>query len=338
MRETVGLLLKGGGIGVAMIIPGVSGGTMALVLGVYERLISALNKIGAQTIRAGLPPYPEGPLKKWRDELKRIDFYFLCRLSGGALIVCIALARLMAIILGNYHDPTYGFFWGLILASIIVPLRMLERFTWRELTALLLALTLTASLSYAAGSRSVGQARRKAKITVTEHTAPAAIPAADKLEHSPERLFYLFICGALAISAMILPGISGSFVLLMLGVYFEVLAAVNQRDLLVLAVLGAGMVTGLLGFTRVLNWAFKRYHNGLVAFLIGLMIGSLYGVWPFRHSELVAGQRIYALPKLPELDGNFALTIVACLAGIAIILALTWTGSRVQKGKLHTKH
>jgi putative membrane protein len=134
------------------------------------------------------------------------------------------------------------------------------------------------------------------------------------------RLVYLFIVGAIAISAMILPGISGSFVMLLFGVYFEILLAINNRDFTLLITFAIGCGLGLLAFTRLLNFLLERYHDLTVSFLIGLMIGSLYGLWPFREFEVVNSHRIDFAHVLPRINTNLAITFVAFLFGCVIIL------------------
>ena len=130
--------------------------------------------------------------------------------------------------------------------------------------------------------------------------------------------------GAVAISAMILPGISGSFVMLLFGVYFEILSAINNRDLMLLMTFAIGCSVGLLAFTRLLNFLLERYHDFTVSFLVGLMIGSLYGLWPFREFEVVNSQRVDFAHVLPRIDTNLAITFVAFLLGCIIILIFDW--------------
>jgi putative membrane protein len=159
---------------------------------------------------------------------------------------------------------------------------------------------------------------------------------------SAVHLVYLVLCGALAMSAMILPGVSGSFVLLLMGVYFELFAAIhhvsagdiNGADLSVVGAVAVGSVTGLLLFSRVLEFLFRRYHDVTVAALIGLMLGSLYGIWPFRTYAVVEGDRVDGLPRVPGLDLNLLWTAVACLAGVGVIVFFCWcerrTGARAD--------
>ena len=333
------LVVKGCFIGIANIIPGVSGGTMAIMLGIYERLIRALHYIGFPTAQKLLAviTLKKDAITKARAELHRIDFGFLIAIAIGALLAIAASARLIIYLLNNHHDPTYGFFWGLVLTSIIIPLKMLERFTAKELVSLLLATVLTVGLSLSmSGEKRLENERTKhelresgiPRIAAGSNITTESDPSVDAAPHSTSenanrsvgRLVYLFLCGAIAISAMILPGISGSFVFLLLGVYFDILASVNNRDWLVLAVVALGCGLGLLAFSRLLNYVLGHYHDLTVSSLIGLMVGSLYGLWPFQSYEMVGEERIDIAHILPQMNMNLMLTALALLLGCGIIL------------------
>ena len=317
------LIVKGFFIGIANIIPGMSGGTLALVLGIYERLIADLHNIGHSTVHKLLAAVTlkKSAISEAKAELRRIDFGFLMLLGIGAVIAIAATAKLITYLLNQQHDPTYGFFCGLILTSIIVPAKMLRRFTVKEFIALLIAIALTVGLSVGMGEKSLEKAKRKADLqtvqTSEQNDSETPPPTTD---HSIGRLLYLFLCGALAISAMILPGISGSFILLLLGVYFDVLAAINNRDVLVLAIFAIGCGLGLLAFTRLLNYVFEHHRDLTVSFLIGLMVGSLYGLWPFRKFQIVSEERIDLAHILPQADMNLLITLLTFLFGSALIL------------------
>ena len=162
------LVLKGCCIGVANIIPGVSGGTMAVMLGIYERLIRALHHIGFSTVRKLLAilTLKKGAMSEARGELHRIDFGFLIAITFGVLLAVVASARLIIYLLNEQHDPTYGFFSGLVLTSVIIPFRMLKRFTVKECVALLLAAGLTVGLTLSmSGERGLESARQKHELS-----------------------------------------------------------------------------------------------------------------------------------------------------------------------------
>ncbi len=353
----IAAFVKGCLIGIANIIPGVSGGTMALVLGIYERLIEALHNIGPQTVREVAPviTFRRAAIARALAELKRIDAWFLAILGAGAIAAIVATAKLMEYLLVHHHDPTYGFFSGLILVSIVVPVRMMKgRFTATCWIAGLVAAALAVSLALSMiGPQQAEKARRKAivkgDLPVAEMTVDAAGEAAaptSGVSASPGRLVWFFVCGAVAISAMILPGISGSFMLLVMGAYFDVLEAIEtvrafvfglaglddsaptfadaRASILVLMAVMLGCGIGLVVFTRLLNHVLKHYHDPTMAFLTGLMVGSLYGLWPFREFEMVAEEKVYTSLALPQPSANLWLTVLAFVAGGAIVAAFLW--------------
>lgn len=334
------LVLKGCCIGVANIIPGVSGGTMAVMLGIYERLIRALHHIGFSTVRKLLAIFTlkKEAISEARAELHRIDFGFLIAITCGALLAVGASARLIIYLLNEQHDPTYGFFFGLVLASVIIPFKMLKRFTVKECVSLLLAAGLTVGLTLSmSGEGRLESERRKHELSdksrvgkegqfsgnaITKSEAPTAVPrgASKDANHAVGRLLYLVFCSAIAVSAMILPGISGSFIFLLMGVYFDVLAAVNSRDWIVIGLVALGGIVGLLAFTRLLNYVLGHHHDLMVSFLIGLMLASLYGLWPFRSYEMVAQERIDLGHILPQANMNLVITVLAASIGCGVVL------------------
>ena len=333
------LFVNGFLIGIANIIPGMSGGTLALVLGIYERLIGALRRIGFSTVRKliGVLRFKRPAFTEAGAELRRIDFSFLALLGIGAIAALLLTSKLIVHLLNNYHDATYGFFCGLILTSILVPARMLKAFGWKELLVLLIAVALILSLSIGTGEK---QLERVAYKTENETIT------VDSAEHTGRfptywELGLFFGSGALAISAMILPGISGSFLMLALGVYFPLLTAINTLiegvprlingvlteamlgSVLILAFATLGCLFGLLAFTRLINYLLERYRDRTIAFLIGLMVGSLYGLWPFREFATVDGERIDTAHILPQLDMNLLITVGTFLVGSGVILLFT---------------
>ena len=333
------LLVNGFLIGIANIIPGMSGGTLALVLGIYERLIGALRCLGFSTVKKLLAVlrFKKSAFTEAGAELRRIDFGFLALLGIGAIAALLLTSKLIVYLLNNYHDATYGFFSGLILTSILVPLRMLKAFGWKELLVLLIAVALILSLSIGTGEKQLERVAYK--------TGNAAV-IDDNTGHTDGfptywELGLFFGSGVLAISAMILPGISGSFLMLALGVYFPLLTAINTLiesvpglikgtltetmlgSVLILAFATLGCLFGLLAFTRLLNYLLERYRNLTIAFLIGLMVGSLYGLWPFREFAMDDGERVDTAHILPQLDMNLLITVGAFLVGGGVILLFT---------------
>lgn len=315
------LFVNGFLIGIANIIPGMSGGTLALVLGIYERLITALRNIGITTAKRTIKilTFRKEAFSDFQDELRHIDFRFLCILGIGAISAVVILVNLIDYLLQEQHDPTYAFFFGLVLTSILIPLRMLNGFKWKELLSVLVAVTL---------------------IVVTEELKKSSaenLISSDKLESSIVLYAIFFGSGAIAISAMILPGISGSFLLLVFGVYFPLVSVIKDSmkgtlsllkgdpipslldNYVLLGLFAIGCLTGLLLFTRLLNFLLKRFRNVTIAFLIGLMVGSLYGLWPFRSTVTVGDKDYYTAHLIPEFDMNLLLTAGVFLIGCLII-------------------
>ena len=328
------LFINGFLIGIANIIPGMSGGTLALVLGIYERLIGALRRIGLSTVKnlIGVVRLKKEAFTTAETELRRIDFGFLALLGTGAITAILLTSKLIVYLLNDHHDATYGFFCGLILTSILVPVRMLKRCGGKELIVLLIAVALVLSLSVGTSEKQLERVAYKSgsEIAVSNAVGSTAFPTYWDLG-------MFFGSGALAISAMILPGVSGSFLMIALGVYFRLLTAINTLiesipellngvferpmlgSLLIIGVTAIGCLFGLLVFTRLLNYLLERYRNLTIAFLIGLMVGSLYGLWPFRKFAMVDGERIDTAHLLPQLDMNLLVTVGAFLIGCGVI-------------------
>ena len=338
--DSLRLFINGFLIGIANIIPGMSGGTLALVLGIYERLIGALRCIGLSTVKKLLrgATLRKNALAEARAELQRIDFGFLALLGSGAIVAVLLTSKLIVYLLNHHHDATYGFFSGLILISILIPMRMLKAFGWKELLVLLIAVALILGLSIGTTEKQLDRVAYKSGVETTTDSEVS--------EHRTGlptywELVLFFGSGALAISAMILPGISGSFLMLALGVYFPLLAAINTvlegipellkgifeqallGSFLIIGFTAVGCLFGLLAFTRLLNYLLEHYRNLTISFLIGLMVGSLYGLWPFREFAMVDGERIDTAHILPPLDMNLLITLVAFLVGCGVIYSFT---------------
>lgn len=340
--DSLRLFINGFLIGIANIIPGMSGGTLALVLGIYERLIGALRRIGLSTVKKllGGATLRKNALEDAKAELRRIDSGFLSLLGIGAIAAVLLTSKLIVYLLNHHHDATYGFFSGLILISILIPMRMLKAFGWKELLVLLIAVALIFSLSIGTTEKQLDRVAYKSGIETT--TGSAASERGTGLPTSWELVLF-FGSGALAISAMILPGISGSFLMLALGVYFPLLTAINTMlegipellngtlartdevtsPLLIIGFTAVGCLFGLLAFTRLLNYLLERYRNLTIAFLIGLMVGSLYGLWPFREFTLIDGERIDTAHILPHFDMNLLITLAAFFVGCGVIYLFT---------------
>jgi putative membrane protein len=248
------LALKGMAMGIAEVIPGVSGGTIAFITGIYEELIN--------TIKQVLSPNWLGVLRKegiaatW----KAINGNFLVFLLGGMAFGVVVGVLGVTALLESYPELLWAFFFGLIVASAIYIGKQVEKWSAIEFVALLLG-------------------------TVIAFYITVASPA-----QGSEALWFIFIAGAIAISALILPGISGSFMLLLMGMYTfiiptvkDALKTLNPESLVVLGVFGLGCLLGLATFSRVLSWTFKHYKNPTLALLTGFIVGSLNKIWPWRN-------------------------------------------------------
>ena len=300
------IYLKGMAMGAADVVPGVSGGTIAFITGIYERLIQAIRAFDLNWLKLLLRG-------QWRDCWQRADGAFLVALLAGIGTSIVTLAGAISWLLE--HEPVliWSFFFGLIVASSLFIMRQIRR--WTVPVAVLLALGGGAALA-------VGMAR-PAEVEITT--------------------LYVFFCGAIAICAMILPGISGSFILVLLGAYAHVLDAVHQAQLGTLAVFLAGCVCGLLVFSHLLGWLLQHYHDPMMASLTGFLIGSLYLIWPwkevlsYRISSSGEQKPLAWLNVSPErfaevsgADSQVLLALLLAAGGIALVLGLEYLsgGSR----------
>tara|TARA_B110000967_G_scaffold86633_1_gene89241 strand:+ start:10178 stop:11071 length:894 start_codon:yes stop_codon:yes gene_type:complete len=234
-------------MGAADIVPGVSGGTIAFISGIYEELIDSLNNINFSLLKN---LKTEGFKNTWN----QANGNFLLALLSGVFVSVISLSKGVKWLLEHHPVLLWAFFFGLVLASIIYVGKQIKTSSWN--LKLFVAMGLGAAVAF-------------------------LITTLNPSESSDANLF-LFGAGALAICAMILPGISGAFILVILGAYSPVLEAINTRDLKTIFFIGAGAVVGLLSFSKLLKWLFEKYHELTLALLTGFMIGSLNKIWPWK--------------------------------------------------------
>lgn len=235
-------------MGSADIVPGVSGGTIALLLGVYEPLLGGLRTLTEPAFMQALVQ------RRFRDAFEILPWRFLIALGSGVLLAALTLAQLLSWLLANRPELLWSFFAGLVLASVFVVAGRVAG--WPTLRL----------FQFAVGA-------------IGAYVVVGLVPA-----QTPNNPLFLFLSGALAICAMILPGISGAFILVLLGKYQHVLDAVSNGDLLTLAIVAAGAGAGLVTVARFLSWLFSRYHDATLAFLAGLMLGSLRKLWPWKRA------------------------------------------------------
>lgn len=249
MPRALAHLIRGFFMGAADVVPGVSGGTIALIFGIYQQLLDSI-RTGAKALGSLL----KGDIAAFRQRLGQVDWAFLIPLLIGVLAAVVALSSIIDRLLSERPEEMAGLFFGLVLASVFVAWSLL---TERDSTRLLVMVVVAAVVFVLLGFQS----------------GPAANPPA----------LAFFGAGALAICAMILPGISGSFLLLMIGMYSGVIGAVHDRELGKLIIFMVGAVIGLAVFSTLLGWLLDRYRDTLLAVLIGLMFGSLRVLWPWPN-------------------------------------------------------
>lgn len=274
-------IIKGLAMGAADVVPGVSGGTLAFILGIYERLLAAISHCDLHAVRLLL----RGRIKAlWQ----HIDGTFLLCLFGGILLSIFSLAGVITYMLQNRPIPLWALFCALIITALPHLCRCIRWTSWR-----LLLCMLGIVLAVAVGSLT-------------------------PRELQPQSWMF-FVAGAVAICAMILPGISGSFILLMSGMYAPVLLAVTELQLGVLVLFMLGCVVGLLSFSRLLNWLLKHYHDASLALLIGIVIGALYRIWPWQQQ-----QKLYLPWDYSKVVGQADIVPAVCcaLAGVVLMLCL----------------
>lgn len=299
IRDRIVLFLKGMAIGIADSVPGVSGGTIAVISGIYEHLLKALRSCNPMALKV---LYQQGFKAFWRS----IDGSFLLTLGMGILGSLLLMANTVLYLLDNHFMLVMAFFLGLVLASCVL--------LYREMGAI----SLVKTLIFLAGF---------ALTALTAVINPAA---------GSTSLLYLFFCGAIAICAMILPGISGAFILILLGVYEYVLDALRSLQLDVVIVFAAGCAIGLLSFAHVLTLMFFYYRQPTYAFLVGMLAASVVVLWPWRLSTEPGG----GLGMMPwtytELTGHSAMvpTVLLCaVGGFALIMLFAATVSRLAGNK-----
>lgn len=300
------LYVKGVCMGAADVVPGVSGGTVAFITGIYDELLHSINSIDAEAFRL---------LIKFRiaDLWKKVNGNFLVVLLSGIATSLLSLAKLMVYLLAHHPIAIWSFFFGLILISAPLVMREVKQWNLGSVATFILGV----AIAYA--------------ITVLSPT------------QSPDALWFVFFSGALAICAMILPGISGAFILLLIGKYQFMMSALLELNIPVIIVFMAGCVVGLLGFSRFLTWILDNYHSATIALLAGFMLGSLNKVWPWRQVlEYVTdskGEQVPAFDKsiLPwdyvSITGNDPQIFQAILMmalGVFIVFLIEKIASRLK--------
>ncbi len=305
------VLLKGAGMGAADVVPGVSGGTIALMTGIYSKIIDSINSLSKPS---SWKIFFKG---RFREFWKKVNGSFLFSLLLGILISVFCLAHLMGYVRTYYPVQTWAFFCGLIVASSVLMISNTKEWTLKDVLYTLLG-------------------------TVAGVTICLMTPG-----QTPDDIWFIFICGAIAICMMILPGISGSFVLLLLGKYDFIMQAVRDVNVPILVVFACGCIVGIILFARALRWLLDRWERHTMLVMLGFVIGSLVKIWPWNDMLTVAKAQFMRSGFLDEaasaaaeitmasgadvVDLQIPGAILWALIGIALVVSLEYLGRQLAK-------
>ena len=299
------LTLKGMAMGAADVVPGVSGGTIAFISGIYEELISTIDSINLSALKT---LFKEGVKPFW----KQINGTFLVFLFSGVILSIALLSSIVIGLLGSHPILVWSFFLGLIIASIWLVGKTVTKWDVKTIIGLIIG------------------------------TGVALWISSIQTVASVDANWYIVLSGAIAICAMILPGISGSFILILLGSYHAVYGAIKEMNFEIIGLFGLGCIIGLLSFSKVLKYLFTEFKNVTIAILTGFMVGSIYKVWPWKvkvgseplvvHSD---GREDYMMrnvfPDGYNGDSQLGLSILCVLIGIALIIILERVGPKKEE-------
>ncbi len=297
---------KGMAMGAADIVPGVSGGSIALIAGIYQELLDSINSFSIDNLKL----LTRFEIKAF---FKAVNGAFLLSLLLGILTSIFALSSVITYLMNNHPIPLWSFFTGLILVSAFLILKEIKR--WH--LGVILAVLVGAAIAW--------------WVTNLPPTT------------TPNAIWFTFVSGSIAICAMILPGISGSFILLILGQYEPILEAVKDRNILKLAVFAAGCAVGILTFSRVVSWLLRKYHSVTIGLLSGFMLGSINELWPWK--VVLSWRTSSSGEQKPFLDENvlpaeylelvgrepqIMAAIAAFALGIVLVLAIEWLAAKLM--------
>ena len=301
------LILKGCAMGAADVVPGVSGGTIAFIAGIYEELVDSIKSINLHALKLLFT-------LKLKAFWQQINGSFLFSILLGIGISIFSLAKLMTWLLEHYPIQIWSFFFGLIIASTVLVAKEIQR--WHAGTVI--ALIIGAAVAYV--------------ITILSPS------------ETPNAWWFIILSGAIAICAMILPGISGAFILLLMGKYAYILGAVSALQFGILLLFAFGAVTGIVSFSHLLSWLLKKHHTATVATLTGFMVGSLNKVWPWKetletytdshgsvHPLVEANISPAAFEQLTGTPSFLWQAILLCIFGFVLIFGLEYLGEKLNK-------
>lgn len=282
-------------MGAANVIPGVSGGTIAFITGIYERLLNSLKSFDIPALTLLLKG-------KFQSFAAKTDLTFLLLIFLGVAISIVSLAKAIELAFIHYEELTLSFFFGLIIASIWAVSRQVSSWNFGTIGGLLLGLCIAVSISF--------------------------LPPAQANENA----LYVFLCGIVAVCSMILPGLSGSFILLLMGNYLLVMQSISSFNFSILIPLMVGVIVGLVLFSRLLSYLFSHYRDLTIALLAGFVAGSLLIIWPWKETiyEILEGKQkaVGYVWKLPEIDLNLPISVLFILAGFMLVWIIEWKSSK----------
>ena len=295
LSHYLSVALKGFGMGAANVVPGVSGGTIALLTGIYADIVNALNAVTEkQTWKALL----KGRLAEF---WKLINGDFLIALMVGVVVSVFSLAKVVTSCLTLYPILTWAFFFGLILASTVIMFRDVKDFRLRDMIFVICGIVIGVVVC---------------TLSPTE---------------TRDDIWFIFICGAVSICAMILPGISGSFILLVMGKYNYVMQAISDFNWPIIIVFAIGCAVGILAFAKFLHWLLARWERQTLLVLLGFVLGSLIRVWPWYDSAAVEKAQQLRTGSAAPLDLQIPEAVLWCVVGIALVVLFDVLGSRSRK-------
>lgn len=305
-RNYLLLILRGCAMGAADVVPGVSGGTIAFITGIYEELIDSIKGIDLQAVKLLLK-------LKFADFWKKVNGNFLLSVVLGIAISIFSLAKLMTWLLEHHPIYIWSFFFGLIIASSVLVAKEIKQ--WNIFTIISLIAGVCAA-----------------------YTITVMTPA-----ETPNTWWFIILSGAIAICAMILPGISGAFILLLMGKYSYILGAVSSLNIGVILLFIVGAIAGIISFSHLLSWLLKNYHTLTVSLLTGFMVGSLNKVWPWKETiqtyidshgveKALVETNISPLRfgELTQTDPLLWQAIVMCVVGFFLIWGIEAIGRKVR--------
>ncbi|MCM1371455.1 MAG: DUF368 domain-containing protein [Bacteroides sp.] len=310
IKDYIMLAVRGVGMGAADAIPGVSGGTIAFMTGIFEELVASINSINTQAMRLLL----SGNIKGF---WQHINGNFLVSIGIGILFSVATLAKLMLYLLSHHPIETWGFFFGLIVASSIFILKEINK--WTPLSLLMVVFGIFLGVVVCT-------------LSPTE---------------TPDDLWFIFLSGAIAICAMILPGISGSFILLILGKYEYIMSVISgltsgdiKGNLPIIAIFGLGALTGIISFSKFLHWLLRRFHRETLLVMAGFIIGSLVKVWPWSNMDAIkqsqfpdVPQELLATIPTERVDMHYVSAVIFAMTGLLLVSGIEMLSKAIAKRK-----